>query len=314
MAEQSRLRRLTRMDVLIAAAMGLLLIPLVPVLLAKPREQASRLVCAANLSQIGKAMFVYARDYEEELPRAGGPTSTWGQVTGWMAFDRNTAYGIDVNGMGGRASISSCFYLLVKYCEMPPRLFVCPADANTSEFKLSDLPRGVVPPNYELTDAWDFGPEPQRHCTYSYHMPFGPYALTTSRGPSLAVAADRSPWIASPAGPAQLFMLFKPDLQFFRGTEKQARAGNSITHQQDGQNVLFLDGRVTFEHRAYCGFGEAEPWGKDNIYTLSRLGQESPGDAWGTAPWGGNAQPVNRHDSLLVHDDPFWSGAQPTRR
>jgi len=37
---------------------------------------------------------------------------------------------------GGRASISSCFYMLVKYMEMPTRVFVCGGDEGTTEFKL----------------------------------------------------------------------------------------------------------------------------------------------------------------------------------
>lgn len=314
MAEQCSLRRLTRVDVLIVAAIGLLLMLLVPVLLARPRERAVRMLCAANLSQIGKAMLFYANDYEDELPRAGGPTSTWGWVRNWMAVDRYMAYGINAKNEGGSASISSCFYLLVKYYEMPPRLFICAGDANTVEFKLSDVPPGTVPQDFEFTDAWDFGPQSSKHCSYSYHLPFGLYALTTSSDPSLAVAADRSPWIASPAAAAQLFAAFKPDLQTVRGTDFQARAGNSITHQRDGQNVLFLDGRVTFENRAYCGTGEGGSWGKDNIYTVSRFGAEGRGDPWGVPPTAQLSQPADRQDSLLVHDEPFYLAYEPRKR
>ena len=78
MAEQHNSSRLSRADAVVIVATGLLLILLVPVLFAKPREQAIRTLCAANLAQIGKAMFIYADDNEGALPRAGGPSTVWG--------------------------------------------------------------------------------------------------------------------------------------------------------------------------------------------------------------------------------------------
>ena len=45
--------------------------------LARTRQIAFRMVCGTNLSGIGKAMLIYANDYEDELPRAGGRNSTW---------------------------------------------------------------------------------------------------------------------------------------------------------------------------------------------------------------------------------------------
>jgi hypothetical protein len=302
MAEQGGWKRPTRADVLVLIATGLAFVFLVSALWAQPREQAVRTLCATNLSQIGKAMFLYAADHKGELPRAGGPTSIWGPVK-WQAFDRWSAYTVDASGNGGLASIGSCFYLLVKYYEMPPRLFVCPDDANTVEFKLSDPPAGSVPASYKLADAWDFGPEPQKHCSYSYHIPFGVYALATSCDPNLAVAADRSPWLASPAGRGGFWADFLPESS--GGNAERARAGNSVTHRSDGQNVLFLDGRVTFESRAYCGSASNIQSGKDNIYTISRFGVTGQGDPWGQPPTPGITQPTSREDSLLVHDPPF---------
>jgi len=78
MAEQRNLSRLSRVDAVVIAAVCLLLILLVPVLFARPREQAVRILCAANLAQIGKAMLMYAGDNDGVLPRAGGPSTVWG--------------------------------------------------------------------------------------------------------------------------------------------------------------------------------------------------------------------------------------------
>jgi len=296
-------RGLTRIDVLAVMFLGCLLILLVPALFARPREQSMRKLCAANLAQIGKAMLIYADDYEDELPRAGGRTTIWGHTARWNSPDRRVAFGLKADGSGGRASVTASFYLLVKYCGMPTRLFVCKADKGTTEFKLSE--RLDVPMWFEPHDAWDFGDwsESYRHCSYAYHVPYGLYSLSTYDDPNLAVAADRSPWIKSPAADPSGYAEFRPDAGAIgaTGTSEQACRGNSITHQRDGQNVLFLDGRVSFEKRSYCGVG------KDNIYTISR--NFASGDAWGTPPVPGpGCPPANRKDSLLVHDPDSFGG------
>jgi hypothetical protein len=242
-------------------------------------------------------MLLYSNDYQDELPRAGGRNSTWGTVNNWMAADRYTAFGLDPQGGGGKATISSCFYLLVKYTEVTPKSFLCKGDAGTSEFKLSDV-TPTPPANFELIDGWDFGPaaESWKHCSYSYHMPFGLYALTVSSEPGFAVAADRNPFLKSPAAEAKPLAGFVPDLTTIspRGTQEQAKEGNAIAHQLDGQNVMFLDTHVNFEKRSYCSIED------DNIYLVSPDLQK--GHPRGNVPVVPNVTPANRKDSVLVHD------------
>jgi hypothetical protein len=307
MGRHNGVRRLSRTDALALAATCLLLVVLVPVLLARPRERASRVLCEANLSRIGKTMLIYADDYEDKLPRAAGRNSVWGPLADWAAQSRSMAYGVNpVDGGGGRATFSSCFYLLVKYYGAPTRLFICKGDSGAKEFKLSDLPWGVPFPRAKLSDLWDFGEsiaDASRACSYSYHTPFGLYALTTARDPNLAVAADRNPWISSPGANGSDIRFFTPDIPGYPGTSDRAHYGNAITHLWYGQNVLFLDGRVTFERRPFCGVVSKHLWsqGPDNIYTVTdKLVGGSP---MGTAPQC-SSQPLDPDDSLLLHDSP----------
>ena len=155
-----------------------------------------------------------------------------------------------------------------------------------------------------MIDAWDFGENPEEHVSYSYHLPFGQYALTTSSEPGLAVAAERNPWIPSPAGDPvdENWNLFMPDTATYSaGTTETALMGNAISHQGDGQNVMFLDTHVTFEKRAFCSLED------DNIYTKS--GNSNRGDAFGTRPTATSSDnPANRKDSLLVHDPDTMGG------
>jgi hypothetical protein len=307
MVEKHNQRGFTRIDALVAGVACLVLVLLASVLLGRPRERSIRTVCAANLAQIGKTMFVYANDYEGVLPRAGGRNTMWGQTMNWTATKRYEAFNLTAFGEGGRATISSCFYLLVKYYEAPTRLFLCRGDKGTIEFKLSEA--GPLPrPDFGLSDAWDFGPPmlAYRSCSFSYHFPFSTYALETSRDPNLAVAADRNPWIKSPAGDVVSLVDFKPDIPPYGGTPEQARHGNAYAHALDGQNVLFLDGRATFETRAYCGVG------KDNIYMISTAIAE--GSPLGIMPSPSNSTASNRRDSVLVHDPDTIQTIPPGRR
>jgi prepilin-type N-terminal cleavage/methylation domain-containing protein len=286
-----RRRGFTLVELLVVIAIIALLMGILMPALARVRQLAFRMTCGTNLSGIGKAMLIYANDYEDELPRAGGRDSEWGKVN-WEADSRYDAYGIGTDGTGGKATISSCFYLLVKYAEVTPKSFICKGDTGTNEFSLSD--EDVSTTEFELIDAWDFGDEPSTHCSYSYHAPFGSYALTTSSEPGLAVASERNPWLKSPAADPADFGSFLPDDDNYGGTTEQALVGNSISHQGDGQNVLFLDSHVEFAKRAYCSLED------DNIFT--RSANNNRGDAQGTMPTTSANEPANRKDSLLLHD------------
>lgn len=234
--------------------------------------------CGTNLSGLGKAMLIYANDYNDELPRAGGPNGTWGTTVNYSAATQSQAYGMQ-NSSGGSATISSSLYLLVKYVDVTPKSFLCKGDFDkgVSEF----IPQA----NQDLFTLWDFGPQPWKHNSYAYHMPYGKYPLTTSSDPGLAVAADRNPWIPSPGWPSKNLNSFNAG--------SNSNYGNTPCHQNQGQNVLYLDTHVNFEPVSICGINQ------DNIYT-SWNGSDN---RKGTQPVFGSA-PANRTDSLLVNDPP----------
>jgi prepilin-type N-terminal cleavage/methylation domain-containing protein len=283
-------RGFTLVELLVVIAIIALLMGILMPALARVRQIAFRMVCGTNLSGIGKAMLIYSNDYDDELPRAGGRNSTWAAALPvWNATNRFQAYGLATDGSGGRATISSCFYLLVKYAEVTPKSFICKGDSGTNEFKPADAGAG----DRELIDLWDFGPEPNKKCSYSYHKPFGLYALTTASEPGLAVAADRNPWIASPAGAGKTSAQFA---QFIpTGGRDIIKIGNAIQHQEDGQNVLFLDNHVNFEKNAFCGIND------DNVYTS--WGAAAVADPRKGVMPAAAIEPMDRTDSYLVHDD-----------
>lgn len=249
------------------------------------KSRAFKMVCSTNLSDLGKAMFIYANDYDYKFPRAGGPGSIWGTSVNYRMSNPILAFRISREGSGGYATISSSLFLLVKYAEVKPKSFIC---AENSRDGTGD--KGVTeyepPQNQNPIFFWDFGPEPWKHNSYAYQMPYGAYTLTTSSDPGMAVAADRNPWIPSPGWNVKKFFEFNTD-----GDKTIINEGNTPCHSDEGQNVLYLDGNVNFEDKSFCGVN------KDNIYTL----QKGSDISRGSQPVFGDS-PVNKTDSLLVND------------
>ena len=297
-----RKKGFTLVELLVVIAIIALLMGILMPALARVRQIAFRMVCGTNLSGIGKAMMIYSNDYDDEYPRAGGPTSIWARnVRMWSADNRFDAYGINTDGSSGQASISSCFYLLVKYAEVTPKSFICKGDSGVTEFKTADYAASIG--DRDPIELWDFGGEPgnraETHVSYSYHHPFSLYALTSASEPGCAVASDRNPWITNDAAEARTTQNdYNPD-----GGREGIQYGNAATHQYDGQNVLFMDGSMRFEDKPFCGINE------DNIYTYWDTMDHRRG-AW-PEPQVESAIPADREDSYLVHDGE--GGAAPPK-
>ena len=135
--------------------------------------------CGPNLNGIGKAMLLYANDYNNKLPCAGGKGAQWAISTpDWTASDLNQAFGLDPNSQGGQATVSSSLYLLIKYAECVPKMFIC----KDNNWDMREFSPHLYKESQgkDMQALWDLGPESWRHYSYSYHVPFGELALTTN--------------------------------------------------------------------------------------------------------------------------------------
>jgi prepilin-type N-terminal cleavage/methylation domain-containing protein len=293
----------TLVELLVVIAIIALLMGILMPALARVRQLAFRMTCGTNLSGIGKAMLIYSNDYDDELPKAGGRTNDWvTAIDDWMAVNRIDAF--DVSSGKGNTTVTSNFYLLVRYAEVTPKQFICKGETDSTEFKLSDFEPTELPDDFTFTDGWDFGPvasgrHPRNHCSYSYHWPFDEYSLTTSSDPSMAIAADRNPWFTDARSDSPMtFGDYIPDVGSYNGTSEQAKIGNSDAHQGDGQNVLFLDSHVQFEKRPTSGLND------DNIYTAGSSTDFLLGREPVMGGRGGGIKPFSREDSYLICEPP----------
>ncbi len=310
----------TLVELLVVIAIIALLMGILMPALARVRQLAFRMTCGTNLSGIGKAMLIYANDYEDELPKAGGRKNEWVEkIDDWEATSRRLAFGMG-NGTEGEVTVTSNFYLLVKYAEVTPKQFVCKGETDVREFKLAELDQtSINTDGLQLIDAWDFGyyeddSHPDEYCSYSYHWPFDAYALTTSSDPSMAIAADRNPWLTIERQDDDEITFedgdeetdFIPADDQYDGTTDSSKRGNSDAHQLDGQNVLFVDSHVQFEKRSYCGLED------DNIYTLADPSAPDIKQTKGLDPMDSyldaDEGPESREDSFLVQNDHELTG------
>jgi prepilin-type N-terminal cleavage/methylation domain-containing protein/prepilin-type processing-associated H-X9-DG protein len=305
-----RKKGFTLVELLVVIAIIALLMSILMPALSKVRQLANRVVCGTNLKGIGSAMMLYAGDMDNKYPRAGGDESQWGTDT------PSTEDGADIQAAYGNEDpdvpITASFYLLVKYDYTSTEQFLCKSDTGVKEFDAT---------NKEL--YWDFyAPtatdnefdNPAECVSYSLQLPYRnddnrSYYLSPSKSPGLAVAADRNPFIKNQAcslsegyrviGSSDQDFEWDPDNETTR--EKQMN-GNSPVHQQEGQNVLFNDGHVSFENRSFCGVEN------DNIYTYwpnndptEKEQQEGVFDEHNGAD--SSASPMNQEDTLLVNDN-----------
>jgi prepilin-type N-terminal cleavage/methylation domain-containing protein len=320
----------TLVELLVVIAIIALLMGILMPALARVRQIAYRMICGTNLSGIGKAMLVYANDNNERYPRAGGRRSRWsdtGKITDWDAASEALAFAGGGRTGGNEATITSSYYLLVKYSDVSAKQFVCKGDSGTTVFKLSDYTTVATD---DITTVWDFGPVPTDHCSYSYHMPYyldgQSFPVSQVSNPSSPVSADKNPfqdinaegfisqyemYVNLRENPIEIggqtlmqWAFVDPDLE--ADPPENEPYGNSASHQREGQNVLYVDAHVTFERHPNVGIENDNIWlywytydPEDGVKPLPI--ERQVGD-FGGVPVPGKTRPMAEDDAFLVND------------
>lgn len=285
----------TLVELLVVIAVIALLMAILMPALARVRVIANRMVCGSHLASIGKGIMMYASDSRERYPVSGLTNCSWSaaaRITNFMAKERKDAFA------DGRATITSCFYLLVRFGELSPSIFVCPDDADTKEF---ELPKQVK----EYRQLWDFGDNPGVCVSYSYHQPFSIYRLSASSSHGSPMCADRNPYLDKNAAEYITVNMtgsgssrWAP-VKFVEDEYSDPDyTGNCAAHQRKAQNVLYNDGHVEAEQYPNVGYNN------DNIWRSWPNSKPSAYDmqVGGVYPRQGVASPMGKDDACLVND------------
>ncbi|MGE3182578.1 MAG: hypothetical protein AB7N71_13180, partial [Phycisphaerae bacterium] len=202
-------------DIIAAAAIVVLVVGLgVPGLLnMKARNQ--RIGCANNLAMLGQGLQQYAATYASSLPFAG-----WDSSNSWQ-----TQTGQPGEAMPNRAHV---FPLLQQAYVTDPRLFICPS-------------KNDVPLTRDDVRTLQSFPE-ARNLSYAYFNMAGVRPRVDANN-ALPILSDDNP----------LFDNGMPVFRLKRFTHSDPTLVNSDAHRGAGQNVLLLDGHVTFQKTPLAG-------------------------------------------------------------
>jgi prepilin-type N-terminal cleavage/methylation domain-containing protein/prepilin-type processing-associated H-X9-DG protein len=268
----SRHSAFTIMELLVVIGIIAILMALLLPMAERVRHRSYINACAANLHTIGQAMTMYANENHGNYPRATYAPAL-ATTNGWTAGTDN-ALPDEFSPPGPHTpnDVTASLWLLMRSQKLPPSVFVC-AYGDVNEF-IADSADPLAHANF--TDY-------RKNLGYSFADMYPTdeaankgYKWTTRVGTDFALAADVNPGVRPP----------RYDVTAVTSATLPAsitKKGNSGNHEQEGQNVLYGDGHVTYQLTPLCGANG------DNIYTNrnNRVDQS----------------PVDKDDSLLVPTD-----------
>ena len=236
-------------------------------------ESADRVKCASNLRQIGQALLLYSNDNRGVYPRTIAslvkdgqePVPTWG--TGAAAGNPF----VDADGPRDN-DVTAALFLLLRTQDITSEVFTCPMSSAEKDTYGGGTNAPLNRSNFTNL---------KKNLSYSYQNPYprqkaidAGFKLNNAIGAEFAVAADINP------GTAGGDNVFAPTAT---SSAKDMRQANSRNHDQDGQNILYGDGHVSWESNPFVGVN------RDNIF--------------GTADGKIVSSPVDANDSILLPTD-----------
>lgn len=288
----------TLVELLVVIAIIAVLVAILLPVLSQARERANRIKCANNLRQIGLAAQMYYRDHKQYPRTIWDPravtTDAWHESPWYI--EPSTGH------INSPNNITAALFLLFKYRYLTLDVFLCPSYPR--EVRLTVDPCFRNPENVRAQrDDFGWARPSSSMLSYSYANPY-PYIPTKADLPTAGIASIDSRNDAFRAeGPYRGPPHVAPDFVLAADANNSGhrvgqlrmsdppsrlRLANSLNHNSVGQNVLYMDGHVSWSESSFCGHLN------DNIY----LASPPPGidvDVWDQLPHA-------RNDTVLLPD------------
>jgi len=246
-----RLKAFTLIELLVVIAIIALLISILLPSLSRARELSKRTVCSANIRGIGQAMYIYAQDDPQIFPAIAATTgqapsnATEGAAKLFDPIDRiNEPITVEA------PSVSVDMWTVIRANNTTPKQFICPSTIDVPDFA------------QDTTVYYDFFQVGNVSYGYMYQHDPNRRVIGPASEPNFPVMADANPYVKG-----KVQSTLSPD-------RKSQWRGNSNNHtNREGQNVLFVDGHVSWEKGPDVGLsgkvesGLTSSRGRDNCYS-----------------------------------------------
>jgi prepilin-type N-terminal cleavage/methylation domain-containing protein/prepilin-type processing-associated H-X9-DG protein len=249
-----KMKGFTLVELLVVIGIIALLIAILLPALNKARETANRAKCSANLRQIGQAMLLYCSDNQGMYPCTQYTTGT--AVNATMVQGVGGSNPFTVTGAGVVNNVPMAYFLLMRTEKLTSAVFVCPSSSNTPDTFTIAAPNTALSQT-NFTNAINL--------SYSFQNPYANQTGITNGFGWLQGNFDANFAFGADLNPGGQYKNVTNGISLLKLTTAssplQLRSGNSLNHNQDGQNVLFADGHVEFDNTCFVGNVG------DNIYT-----------------------------------------------